>query len=75
LARRRKIFKLHKGEELTGTGEFLAFFTRMLQKPRIPQIQGVKGEAVLRYAELLRIPPRRDGITRLSRRVKKGPFF
>ena len=26
----------------------------MLQKPRMPQIQGVKGEAVLRYAEPLR---------------------
>jgi hypothetical protein len=28
--------------------------TSMLQKPRMPQIQGVKGEAVLRYAEPLR---------------------
>jgi len=26
----------------------------MLQKPRMPQIQGVKGEAVLRYCEPLR---------------------
>jgi hypothetical protein len=47
----------------------------MLQKPRMPQIQGVKGEAVLRYAEPLRIPPRRDGITRLSPRVKNRAIF
>jgi hypothetical protein len=39
------------------------------------QIRGGKGEVVLRYFEPWPIPPRRDGITRLSRRVKIDQYF
>jgi len=33
-----------------------AVFTLRLQKPRVPQIQGVKGEAVVVYADPLTTP-------------------
>jgi hypothetical protein len=39
------------------------------------QVRDGKGEVVLRYFEPLPIPPRRDGITRLSRRVKIDQYF
>jgi len=49
-------------------------FTRMLQKPRMPQIQGVKGEAVLRYCEPLRTQEMRHH-TAFPKGKKQGDFL
>jgi hypothetical protein len=45
----------------------------MMQKPRMPQIQGVKGEAALRYAEPLRIQEMRRH-TAFPKGKKQGDF-
>jgi hypothetical protein len=45
----------------------------MLQKPRMPQIQGVKGEAVLRYCEPLRTQEMRHH-TAFPKGKKQGDF-
>jgi len=49
------------------------FFTLTLQKSRMPQIQGVKGEAVISYREPLTTEEMR--YLRLSRRVKNMANF
>jgi len=46
----------------------------MLQKPRMPQIQGVKGEAVLRYCEPLRTQEMRHH-TAFPTGKKQGHFL
>jgi hypothetical protein len=47
--------------------------TSMLQKPRMPQIQGVKGEAVLRHCEPLRTQEMRHH-TAFPKGKKQGDF-
>jgi hypothetical protein len=48
--------------------------TRLLQKPRMPQIQGVKGEAVPRYCEPLRTQEMRYH-TAFPKGKKQGNFY